>query len=125
MADSCNSSFPEREGQGNDRQLVLQQGPCQSFSRRMQMRIHSRYTHEFSQSRNTEWDRPRAVVHTGAGYVGPDSFTFVVSDGQETSGPATVSIFVLRPSDPPTLLSAVATLARHRPNRNGAARLRC
>ena len=37
-----------------------------------------------------------------AGYVGPDSFTFTVSDGQCTSAPATVAIIVTSPNHCPT-----------------------
>jgi hypothetical protein len=43
------------------------------------------------------------------GYLGPDSFTFTVSDGTCTSGPATVSINVLgNPNLPPRCVASVA-----------------
>jgi hypothetical protein len=43
---------------------------------------------------------PDLVYTPNAGYTGPDSFTFTVNDGKNTSTPAAVSITVVKPDKP-------------------------
>jgi hypothetical protein len=50
---------------------------------------------------------PNLIYTPAADYIGPDAFTFTVSDGQASSGPAMVSIQVLRIPDPPDLISGL------------------
>src|SRR5206468_2267382 len=55
---------------------------------------------------------PNLVYTPAAGYLGADSLTFRVSDGQADSAPAAVSIDVLRGNQPPTANAAtVSTLS--------------
>jgi hypothetical protein len=48
-----------------------------------------------------------AVYTSTAGYAGPDSFTFVANDGTSDSAPATVSITVVRRSQPVCVAAVV------------------
>jgi len=45
---------------------------------------------------------PNLAYQPAAGYIGPDSFTFKVNDGQLDSAPATISITVVAGNSPPT-----------------------
>ena len=48
------------------------------------------------------------TYNPAAGYQGPDSFAFTVSDGQVTSAPATVSITVTAANHPPVVAAPIA-----------------
>ncbi len=54
---------------------------------------------------------PNLTYRPATNYNGMDSFTFVASDGQLTSGVATVSITVTPVNDPPVASNRVVTLA--------------
>jgi len=54
---------------------------------------------------------PNLTYHPNSNYFGPDSFTFMVSDGQTSSAPATVSITVLSMNDAPVARIIVTPLA--------------
>ena len=45
------------------------------------------------------------VYTPDANYSGPDSFTYTVSDGDQTSAPATVTLTVNPVNDPPTAVA--------------------
>jgi hypothetical protein len=54
---------------------------------------------------------PDLTYAPNAGYVGADSFTFTVSDGQTTSAPATVDLTVTEVNEPPVANAQVVTTA--------------
>ena len=58
---------------------------------------------------------PHLTYTPSAGYEGPDSFTFTVSDGQGTSAPAAVSISVLPGNDAPVAEPLALTVAAGHP----------
>jgi hypothetical protein len=58
---------------------------------------------------------PNLTYSPAAGYTGPDSFTFTVSDGTSTSPPATVSITVTPVNDRPSATAQSVTTAEDTP----------
>jgi hypothetical protein len=58
---------------------------------------------------------PKLTYTPDNGYAGPDSFTFTVEDGQNVSAPATVTIDVVRPNEPPTADPQAVTTGSGRP----------
>jgi len=58
-----------------------------------------------------------SVTYTpNASFNGPDSFTFTVSDGTETSAPASVGVTISAVNDPPVVAAATFTIAENSAN---------